>query len=237
MSGRILGTGLAVLAVLGLPAPARAAEDVGVELGARVGYGLPLGKASDEGDDLSELISGQVPLWLDLGVRANRLFVGGYFQYGIGMLGDAIDEDCEDMEEAAEARSGLSAGCRVRDVRLGVQLHYHFGKPREADPWLGFGAGYEWVTTTAWAEDNDEEVSLDTTGRGFELLNLQGGVDFLLGSSAALGPFFTWTVSQFDKASISCSGECGDLEDQEIDIDDKSLHHWFIIGARFSLFP
>jgi hypothetical protein len=237
--GRMVVIGLLVMAVVGVstPAYAQARDDVGFELGARVGYGVPIGKASDEGtDDLNRVISGQVPLWIDLGVRTNRLFVGSYFQYGLGLLGDEIDEQCEDLENGADA-AGNDAGCHVRDLRLGVQFHYHLGKPPDADPWIGLGFGYEWVTHTAWAEVGDDEASIRTTAEGFELLNLQGGVDFLLGPSAALGPFFTWTVSRYDQVSLTCSGDCGDFSNVQQDIDEKSLHHWAIVGARFSWFP
>lgn len=239
MTGRLLGIGLGVLAVLGVAAPAQAqaGDDVGFELGARVGYGVPIGEFSGEGTaSISEMVSGQIPLWLDLGVRADRLFVGGYFQYGIGLLGGDIAEECEDLEDLADA-AGNSAGCRVRDIRVGFQLHYHLGKPNQADPWLGAGFGYEWLTHSTWAEAGSQDVTIDVTAKGFELLNLQGGVDFLLGQSAAIGPFFTWTLSRFDKASISCSGECEDFSDQDQDIDEKAMHYWLIVGARFSFFP
>jgi hypothetical protein len=236
-TGRMLATGLVVFGVMSVTAPVGAAEEAGFELGARLGYGVPLGRASGEGDDLNELIAGQVPLWLDLGIRADRLFVGAYFQYGLGLLGDDVSESCEELEDSAEAQPDGDAGCHVRDVRIGAQLHYHFGPPLKPDPWLGIGAGYEWVTVSAWAEADDEEVSLSSTGRGFELLNLQGGIDFPLGPTTSLGPFVTWTLSRFDKASASCNGDCGDLSDEEQDIEDKALHHWVFVGARFSLFP
>ncbi len=239
VKGRQWATGLLVLAALSLPAQARAQEkgDVGFELGARVGYGVPLGKFNEDGADLSELIAGQFPLWLDLGIRADRVFVGGYFHYGPGLLGNEIDDECEEFDEAADGVPGADAGCHVRSTRLGAQLHYHFGAPKRPDPWLGFGAGYEWTTLTIWAEAGDEEITARTSFKGFEYLNLQGGVDFPLGPTTALGPFFTWTLSRFDSASLSCSGDCGDASNEEQDIDEKATHYWLFFGARFSFFP
>jgi len=239
VTGTRWAAGLAVFAMLGVAAPARAQERDAVrfELGARVGYGVPLGKASEGGDDLNEVIAGQVPLWLDLGLRADRLFVGGYFQYGFGLLGHGVSEACEEIEDSADARMDADAGCHVRDLRLGAQLHYHFGEVRGPDPWIGVGAGYEWVTLTLWLEDNDQEASLSSTGKGFELLNLQSGIDFPLGPTTALGPFVTGTLSRFDKASASCSGDCGDISDEDEDIEEKALHYWLFVGARFSFLP
>jgi hypothetical protein len=87
------------------------------------------------------------------------------------------------------------------------------------------------------ATSGSAHSSTTTLVRGFELLNLQGGIDFPLGPTTSLGPFVTWTLSRFDKASASCNGDCGDLSDEEQDIEDKALHHWVFVGARFSLFP
>jgi hypothetical protein len=237
VTGRTVVAGVLVVGILGVAAPARAADEAGFELGARLAYGVPIGPIREDGDDLSELISGQVPLWIDLGARFDRALLGAYFQYGVGLLGDSVREDCEEAEEAAEAQPDADAGCRVSDVRLGAQFHYHFGQPQRPDPWIGLGAGYEWVTLTFWAEDDDDEVSLSTTGRGFEFLNLQGGIDFPLGPTTALGPFVTWTLSRYETASIGCSGDCGNLEDGDRDIDEKAFHHWIFVGARFSFFP
>src|SRR5262249_29661101 len=66
------------------PSSARS-EWSGPSLGFRAGYGKPLGDAlSSRG--LSSLIDGMIPVWIDVGYQLNsRFYVGGYFQFGIGM--------------------------------------------------------------------------------------------------------------------------------------------------------
>jgi len=60
----------------------------GFELGARLGYGLPMGDAVKDAK-LSDSVSGQIPIWLDVGYRIDEsLFVGAYGQYGITMVKD-----------------------------------------------------------------------------------------------------------------------------------------------------
>ena len=236
MKRRWIWIGLLVAAVLGVSAPARA--ETRFELGARLGVGVPLGKAAEDGADMSEVVRAQFPLWVDLGIRADQVMFGAYFQYGPGLLGSDIDDGCGDAEESLEAADPDSdVSCHVRDIRLGLQLQYHVGRPRKPDPWIGVGAGYEWLTVGFSAEDDDEEVSLETGGRGFEFLNLQAGIDFPLNDAVGLGPFLAFTVARYDSSHIECSGACGDLESDSDEIDDKALHHWLMLGVHLSLLP
>lgn len=233
-----LVSGLVLVGFLGSAAEARAA-DVGFELGARLGMGMPMGSFAEDGDDVDELIALQFPLWLDLGIRADRAFIGGYLQYGPGLLGDGIKDSCDELEDAADATPGASAGCSVSDLRLGAQVHYHFGEPGRPAPWLGVGIGYEWLMFDLSAEAGDEEISLDATYRGLEFANIQGGVDFQVAEGIALGPFMTWSLGRYDRASASCDGDCGELGDteQEADIEDPVFHHWLFAGLRVSFLP
>jgi hypothetical protein len=225
-----------VAAILGVSAPARA--ETRFEFGARLGVGVPLGKASEDGAEMSEIVSTQFPLWVDLGIRAERVMFGAYFQYGLGLLGSDFDDTCEEAEENAEAADrDIDVDCQIRDIRLGLQLQYHFGQPRKPDPWIGIGAGYEWLTFGISGEDEDEDISVDVDARGFEFLNLQGGIDFPLGDAVGLGPFVAFTVARYDTATIDCSGDCGDIEDDSEEIDDKALHHWLMLGVHLSLLP
>ena len=63
--------------VMTLASLAQAQEGTGFELGARVGYGVPLGGAAGGPgtpglgeSDLNDIVSGQIPLWVDIGCRA-----------------------------------------------------------------------------------------------------------------------------------------------------------------------
>src|SRR6185436_5829049 len=99
-------------------------------------------EANDHGEDLNGVAAGQIPLWFDIGARlGGHVFVGGYFQYGFVVLADRISNDCEDADNAP----GVSASCSAQDLRLGANVHYHFGGPGASlDPWIGGGLGYEW---------------------------------------------------------------------------------------------
>jgi hypothetical protein len=218
----LLGAG-AFLAALAVPSLASAQEITGFELGGRVGYGIPLGKTADDNDsDLNEGISGQIPLWLDLGYRVTpNLMVGGYFSYGFGMLGDDFEDGCE----------LLNSDCGVADMRLGFQLQYHVQPGQSVDPWVGAGVGYEWLRVSV----SPDGIDADSTGsiHGFEFLNLQAGLDFPVGPGGGIGPFLAFTLGQYDTISSSCDGSaCGTDDEDSEEVDDKALHQWLFLGVR-----
>ena len=221
------------------PSEAAAQGETKFELGLRTGYGIALGKATGEADDnMSTVIAGQIPLWIDLGARIReRVFVGAYFSYGFGILGGEFADDCDAASTAAEAQ-GASSSCSISDMRLGAQALYHFGPTNEGHAWLGGGIGYEWLSVGQSIEAGGQEASLDLTVHGFELLNVQVGGDFPVAKNFAVGPFVGFTLSQYGSASIGCSGNAceGDTSDSEF-IDDKSLHHWLFIGVRGTGLP
>jgi hypothetical protein len=131
----LTSSALALFSSAALFSGAAHAQQSGFEGGLRTGYGMPLGKAADRGADLSDGIAHIVPLWVDAGYRATEnLFVGGYFQYGLGAVGSAFDDACD----------STGVNCSTSSLRLGAQIHYHFSPRTTADPWLGYGFGYEW---------------------------------------------------------------------------------------------
>lgn len=206
-----------------------AAAQGGFEGGLRLGYAVPLGEISD-GDDLNDGISGQIPLWLDLGYRLDRhWFIGVYAQYGFGFAGGVIDDACD----AADAFADVS--CTASDIRLGIQAHYHFlNAASSLDPWLGVGLGYEWLSFGV--DGNNAEVTI--TGSGFEFLNLQFGLDFKAAEHLVFGPFVSFSLGQYGDVSVDCSspiGGCGGFSDYEI--DDKALHEWLLLGLRGAYTP
>jgi hypothetical protein len=175
-----------------------------IHFGLRTGWGIPLGESAG-GQDFSDGIVGQIPIWLDLGWQATpKLMLGLYFSYGFVLLEDDICPDGSD--------------CSASDVRLGAQVQFSFSPRKPVDFWLGGGAGYEWASTTV---DNTTAST-----RGFEFLMLQLGVDFGGDDSGStvFGPFAAYTIGQFDKAKTA--------NGQSFDVEDKGLHNWLFLGVR-----
>lgn len=214
---------LFALTVVALTRPGTARAETGFEAGARIGYGIPLGEIADD-IDLADGIDGQVPIWVDVGYRPiDALMIGLYFQYGIGL----IDNEACDID---------GVDCSANDIRLGVQAHYHISPEEQLDPWIGLGIGYEWLNRSV--EAMGTEVS--STLKGFELLNLQAGLDIAIAEHVKLGPFLSFSLGQYGSGSADCSGGgCSALGSFEADgdIDEKSLHQWLVIGARVAYTP
>jgi hypothetical protein len=211
---------LATLCGLALPAAAYA-QDSGFEGGVRAGYGVPLGKVTDNAqDDLSEGISGIIPVWLDAGFRVDpHLFLGAYFQYGLGIVGDGLEDVC-DIDQV---------DCTTKSIRVGAQIHYHIAPDSQANPWIGYGLGYEWYSFNADTPAGD----IGFTTSGFEFANFQAGLDFKAAPNFYIGPFLSFSLGQYSDVDASCSGAlCQGLTVEDGSIDEKTLHEWFVFGIR-----
>ncbi len=212
-------------------APAAAAsvstDDGGgkIHLGVRLGYGIPLGKVNGdvtvlgttvEGAKLSDVYSGMIPIWLDLGYFVTpNIMVGLYGHYGIGLIkdsGGAGEEGCPE-----------SADCSGSVVRIGLQGQYHLSRGESLDPWFGLGIGYEWASQSVSAGG----VDVSQTVKGLEFLNLQAGADFKVANNVGIGPFASFSLGQYS----SFSGE-SPLGDTEGDFDEKAMHEWLVLGVH-----
>jgi hypothetical protein len=232
---------LATLATLALPST-RASAEPKPEIGFRSGYAVPFGKIyerHDRPDDLRHFASGQVPVWFDIGARiSDKLFVGGYFQYGVVVFSDALERECVDLEQRkATADEAVVADCSFHDLRLGAQIQFHFGKPGlRLDPWVGGGVGYEWLSLGMFYQGGGSATDgdLSETLHGFEFMNLQSGLDLRMSDSTAFGPFVALTLSTYRIARSSCDGDCGDWDHEWTSIDDEVFHQWLYFGIRGS---
>jgi outer membrane protein W len=185
-------------------------------LGARLGYSHAFGKVADkiagfDAADMSEYVSGNVPIWLDLGYMVTpNIMVGFYGQYGIGVpASDMCDADAVD--------------CSASIVRLGAQAQYHISPAESIDPWVGLGFGYEWGSLTAEAAGDEASSSV----RGFEFVNLQGGADFKLAPNFGLGPFLSFSLGQYAKYSTETING-----NNNYSIDETAMHEWLTVGVR-----
>ena len=206
------------------------ASGPGFEIGARVGYGFSAGRlgAPPNGtdNDVGDFVSGQWPLWLDAGWRfTSDFYFGGLFQYGFGTVNDDQQNVCRNA----------NVNCSASDVRLGVMGRYQLPLIMQAAPWVGLGVGYEWGSFSL-QQSVLGNTSTDSSWSGFEFVNLQGGADFRIAQKVALGPFISFSLGQFQSTSTTTTNG-NTSTTTERDLTDKSLHEWFLVGARVAFMP
>ena len=198
-------------AAVALAAPLAARAEPRVEIGLRTGFTAPLGDITG-GALLSDQFHGFVPLGVELGVRYTpELSAVLGFTYAVG-----LPNNCPP-----------NVSCSGREMSLGLDLRYH---PRPRDPvapWIGIGAGFEWLHESVTAGG----ASADLDVNGFEYVHTQMGVDFAVGK-ARLGPFFQFGLGQYHHLSASAPGF-----NVSQDITDKELHHLLTFGLRVSFLP
>jgi hypothetical protein len=192
------------------PSPPPPVDRPGFDLGLRLGYALPMGSVA-EGSDLSDGISGQIPLQVDALYRVNSQYaVGGYVGYGYAFV---KDEGCDP-----------GASCSGSVLRIGVQGTIRFPSASSFVPWVGAGFGYEWLKL----KESAGGQSATLTVKGFEFLSLQAGGEFRSSSEFSIGPFVSLSFARYS------SGEVGGVSG---DINDPAFHEWLQFGLRglFSL--
>jgi outer membrane protein W len=198
--------------------PPGAANRGAIQVGLRLGYGLPLGnEGSAQGamdSKLSDDIKGQIPLWIDAGYLFNpNFYLGLSFHYGFGLVNTDANPNCD--------APGVS--CSTNDVGFGLNLHYHASPAASFDPWVGLGIGYEWLgfDTSGGALSASGGVS------GFEFVNLQVGGDFRVAPAFSVGPFLSFSAGRYDSASLTLGSSTVSQ-----DIANKSFHEWLLFGVR-----
>lgn len=223
------------LSALGLSLPAHAdspSEPGRLRLGLRSGFALPYGRFADvrtlasfrdtNVHALSDDIHGAIPIWLDAGYQLTpRLMIGGYAALGLV------------LPKVAPATNPLGGGCPEHfdcsglGWRLGVQAEYRFPSA-PLQPWLALGLGYEWVHSHIQGQQLDFELA--SWHSGPEFLHLQGGADYQLSPSLAIGPFLALTAMQYRSCSLELQGQ-----KQPCELDEKAWHGWISFGARGAL--
>jgi hypothetical protein len=185
-----------LLAAVAAAAPVRADEATrsGFSLGARAAWAFPFGTAFEIGSlsvDMDDFVDRNIPLWLDATLRlGGGIEIGPYFQYGF-----------VDYKDVAGVDQGSG-----ENMRIGGQLNYRLTPAGGLTPWLGFGAGWEWLNS-----DGDDL-------NGFDVM-VQGGADFRLTEHLALGPFVAFTVGRFSDVPSGA---------------DETWHEWLQVGAKLS---
>jgi hypothetical protein len=200
-------------------------ESSTIHFGLRLAYGIPFGDVSgsssstttvggttvtvtQQGASMKDVITGQIPIWLDLGWQATRAFmVGGYFSYGFVLLSSDVRDGCDARGES----------CSAGDIRAGLQVQFSFAPGKSVDPWIGAGLGYEWLRLKG---------NQTSTSRGWEIPMLQGGLDFPAGKSW-VGPFIAFTNGRYSRVDRSTNGGT-----QSDDVPTTASHQWLFLGVR-----
>ena len=212
------------LAIFLVAGPARAqqlvpARDRGaIQLGVRVGYGVPSGKTGNVNgsadDELSRTIKGQIPIGIDAGYLITpTVYVGLSLQYGFGFVGSSGDATCN--------RTGVS--CSTSDTTLGLDAHFHLKPAASFDPWIGLGVGYEWLDVSISSANATESATV----KGFEYAKVQLGGDVSVVPGLAVGPFLSLAAGQYSSFS-----QTGPAVPMSQDITSKSFHEWLLFGVR-----
>ena len=155
--------GVLVLGTAGLCAVSGAAfaqqvppPRVGFQMAFRTGYSIPMGGITKDfygsGElKMSDTVSGQVPIILDIGGKViPQPFLGGYFGLGFGGTAGAVHDTCK----------ASNSDCLAVSVQLGIEAQYHILPAGSVNPWIGYGAP---VTCAAFRLSEVLAASLGTT--------------------------------------------------------------------------
>ncbi|XXF79279.1 hypothetical protein P2318_05860 [Myxococcaceae bacterium GXIMD 01537] len=181
-----LSAALFTLLLCAAPAAHAESNDLKLSFGVRAGYGLPFGVArggdGHYGIELDEVVKGVIPLQLDVGTfLGSRTYVGASFQYAKGL-----------------AVSQCRGDCSVSALRFGVAVSYHHPWSENFSPWLGLGAGYDILDAAQVPAIMTGELEhARESMKGFELGNVQAGLDFRLTGPLWFGPYVTGTLSRY----------------------------------------
>jgi hypothetical protein len=211
---RALGLGGLLLLCMSSAALA-APERTGIDLGARIGYGIPFGDIDADRGTLAGWVSGAVPVTIEAGYRFNRrLSIGPYFQFAFAQVRNNTNTGC-----------GANSDCSGWIVRAGMQGIYNLDVSSVISPWIGLGVGYEYTTYSG----SVGSVGFSGTANGWEFVNVQLGGQVSLGQDISLGPFVGLSIARYGDVS----GGLGNLSASS-DVTHPAVHEWLMFGARFT---
>jgi len=192
------------------------ADDVysGIEVGLRTGYAIGLGSTAQNAN-MSDYIGGAVPIWIDAGYRlaSPNLFLGAYFQYGIGFVSGQTSNQCQGQ-----------ISCSAFVLQYGLQAHYHFMPDNTIDPWVGYGIGLEQAQVNL--SEGGQSGSVSATGWDYAIF--QVGADYRgLVNNLSLGPVVMFGLGQYNNESTSTGGTSTSGS-----IQNQALHEWLTIAIR-----
>jgi hypothetical protein len=187
----------------------------GPEVALRTGLALPFGQVDGTANNnLDRYASSAIPIVVEGGYRVDpTLFFGVRFQYQFPQLKNP-NGNCDNVS------------CDGSGVQLGVEGIYRFAPASKFAPWVGLGAGYEWMRADYFTNN----AGVGATVRGFQGL-VQGGGDVRVGPQLVLGPFIEASFGRFD----SSTGRVrlgNTTSESESDISSTAWHTWVTFGVR-----
>ncbi len=178
--------------------------------------GSGVGGNLDSENSMRSVVEGAVVLGADLQFNVSRhVTFGGYLDAG------AVGRQAPCFGGETECNDGL--------FRLGLSARYHLRPGRGVDPWLGVGAG---LSALSFSDTLDDGSKLTTTYVGFDLLNLQAGVDFALGRVFSLGPYVGFNNGVYTGAVTETEGAAYGRSRDTDRIGSSTLHTWTTLGIR-----
>jgi hypothetical protein len=182
----------------------------GPTLSVWLGYGLPGGDISNEGDGrLGDVVNGAVPIGAEFSYRFNPLFRAGFYFQGAPL-------------SVADSACAAGDSCNGSDIQLGFDAQLHFAPFQRLDPWVGLGVGWEWmrIDATNFVDDIPDRW----TYSGIVFPRLSTGLDVPLTPTFTLGPYLSWNAGRFTHVEQRSRGG--------FDIGDQAYHSWLEIGVR-----
>jgi hypothetical protein len=178
------------------------------ELSLGAGYAQGVGDIADGRASMQDVSGAGGTVELQLGYRLTpNLAIGTYGSYARFVNGTAFGSDVN-----------------ARGATAGVFADWHFRPERSVDPWMGIGSGWRGL----WLAP---DVGKNTSLSGWEIIRLQGGVDYRVTPAIALGPVLGASVNTF--FSGDAPGTTGFEE-----IDEPRANVYFFAGfqGRFDMF-
>lgn len=189
----------------------------GLQLGARLGYALPLGAVDDSGTSLSNLQTAAVPIGVDAGYRLTpRLYLGGTVAWGPGTA-----------PKASSPCTSAGVSCSRQDAQVRGEVRFYFAPEAKVGGWLALGAGWE-LASFAQTSGGD---TITATRTGPILPDMQLGVDFRRGATA-IGAYFGVSFAMFVTQGLDPSASPVSTW-----ILDRGAHAWTTLGLRGSYGP
>ncbi|HEY6475398.1 MAG TPA: hypothetical protein VI456_02390 [Polyangia bacterium] len=167
-------------------------DRAGVDLAAHIGFALPLGGLA-QGLQISDGLSGAIPLGLELALRANKNVA-----LGLGFeLAPAVTKNCDP-----------GSTCSGTDYRLSVEAIFTSRAGMGVDPWLALGVGYEWLELS-------ESGSPDLELTGWDYANIAVGGE-IRGDQCGLSPFAGVSIGEY--TSGSAGGATGNVTNPSLHV-------------------